>query len=458
MLSAYYRNYNMNVSNFYNWTGGGSSNIYTNLAFGAKIGRRMNLRPSAQYSYTTKKWISIKAELEERISKNSQLSLRYENSLIAKYNSINVTFRYDLPYMSTYLASGLNNKKFQASESARGSLAFGSGNNYVHFDKSSSVGRSGIAVETFVDVNFNDVHDKGEPYAERIKMSCSGGQPLIRDKDSIMRVTGLEPFVEYTIILDESGFQNLAWRLKYKSIKVVSDPNQFKLISIPVHPMGEVTGSVVRDDAGSTGIGRILVNVWNKNGGLVTKVLTESDGFFTYLGLTPGEYTVGIDSMQLNILKFKAEPVPVTVKESVQGDIVDAGTIVLERIPGTEIAEEKVIEKQVIKEPETIKTIIPVVKTKTEKAEGLSVVKIVPLSMEIAVIYYNDGSYCLQLGAYKAMPFAEKLSNKIKRVLPDINIELVEENKIIKVRTERVTSRIEAIRLARRIQSAGLLE
>jgi outer membrane protein OmpA-like peptidoglycan-associated protein len=333
MVSAYYRNYNTNLSNFVNWAGGGSSNMYTNIAFGAKIGKNLNFRPSAQYNYTTEKWISIKAELEKKISPNSQLAVRYENSLLAGSQSINFTFRYDLPYMSTYLAPGLSNKKVQASESARGSFAFGSGNKFVYANKSNAVGRSGVSVQTYVDINFNGVHDKNEPFTECIKMRCSGGQLLDRDKDSIIRVVGLEPFVEYTIILDESGFQNLAWRLPFKTIQLTTDPNQFKKIVIPVQPMGEVTGMVLKDDASSTGIGRILINVWNTKGRLVNKVLTESDGFFSYLGLPPGKYLVGVDTMQLRILRYQADPIAITIKEDVQGDIVDAGTIVLHRRP-----------------------------------------------------------------------------------------------------------------------------
>jgi len=448
MLSGNLSNYTMNLSNFVNWTGTGSSNIYANLTLGAKFGKNINIRPSVQYNYTTQKLISFKTELETKLFTNGHLALRYENNFSGNSSSVNATFRYDFPFMSTNFSSGYGNKQLQASESARGSFAFGSGNKYVRADKRGTVGRSGITIEPFVDINFNGIRDKGEPFTERIKVRCSGGQVFERLNDSILRIVGLEPFTEYTLLLDEAGFESLTWRLPFKNIKVTTDPNQFKKISIPVLPMGEISG-IVNDTKGN-GIGRILIVFKDSRGKEIAKTLSESDGYFSYIGFRPGDYYVGIDSLQLRILKKEVDPVKVIVRPDLQGDIADAGTVVWRNMPG--YVEDTVKEaEQPVSKPGVIEK--PVI----QSMQGLKVTKIVPWSMEIAVIYYSDGSYCLQLGAYSTMPPAEKLRNKIMKAMPDVNIELVEENKIIKVRTERVVNRVKAIKLAIKIQSAGLL-
>jgi len=110
-------------------------------------------------------------------------------------------------------------------------------------------------------------------------------------------------------------------------MKVTTDPNQFKMIMVAVQPMAEIFG-MVADETGK-GIGRIIVRVTDKSGNLVAKVLTESDGYFNYIGFKPGDYKVFVDSLQLDILKFQATPVFSTVLENPDGDVVDAGTIVL---------------------------------------------------------------------------------------------------------------------------------
>ena len=449
MLSGNVRSYSVNMSNFMNWTDAGNSNIYANLSMGYKFGKNVTFRPSTQYNYSTNKFISYKAEIESKIFTVGNASLRFENSLLSNYKSINLSFRYDIPFMSSYVSIGYGSKRIQASESVKGSFAFGSGKKYVHIDKRGSVGRCGISVETFVDLNFNGVRDNGEPTAERIKVRCSGGQVFERDNDSIIRIIGLEPFVSYNLLLDESGFENLTWKLPFKSIRVITDPNQFKKISIPILPMGEISGLIA--DQNGNGIGRILVTFTDSTGNQFAKTLTESDGYFTYIGFKPGKYSISIDSMQLRILHKEVDPIIIDVKPDIEGDIVDAGALVWRNEAG--YVEEVKVPEPAVHRPEP-KEIILV----SKKAQGLSVVKIVPWSMEIAVIYYRDGTYCLQLGAYNNMASAEKAVARIKRTISDISIDLVEENKIVKVRTERATNRIEVIKLARRIQAAGLLK
>jgi hypothetical protein len=86
--------------------------------------------------------------------------------------------------------------------------------------------------------------------------------------------------------------------------------------------MGEASGTVYN---GSNGQGRILVCIYRSDLSLVTRVLTESDGYYSYLGLKPGKYTVRIDAGQLAKLKINSTPefLPITISSSVDGDIVD---------------------------------------------------------------------------------------------------------------------------------------
>lgn len=344
MLNANYRKLNVNMSHFINWSSSGSSNIYANLSAGLKVGKSINIRPSVQYNYSSRNFISFRAEMESRVFKSGHISFRYENNLLSGTSGVGMTFRYELPYMSTYFGGSWGNKQIQTSESVRGSFAFGSGNNYVHADRRNAVGRSGIAIDAFVDVNFNGIHDEGEPSSEPIRVRCSGGQQVLSDKDSIIRIVGLEPFAEYTLTLDESGFQNLAWRLPYKTVKVITDPNQFKVLPVSIQPMGEVAGMVY--DENLNGIGRILVTFSDENGNELFRTLTESDGYYSYVGFKPGNYVVAVDSTQLSILKMTSTPVAVTVKPDVQGDIVDADDLMIQRIKTMEVKQEQVATRE----------------------------------------------------------------------------------------------------------------
>jgi outer membrane protein OmpA-like peptidoglycan-associated protein len=156
---------------------------------------------------------------------------------------------------------------------------------------------------------------------------------IVSKKDSLLRIVGLEPFSDYTLTLDESNFQQLSWKLPYKTIQFTADPNQFKRISMAIQPMGEISGMVVNQSG--RGLGRVIVNLFETAGKQVGRVLTEEDGYFTYIGFKPGTYLVGIDSTQLRILKMTCEPVRVAVKPDVLGDVVDAGTLIMKAIQDT---------------------------------------------------------------------------------------------------------------------------
>ena len=53
--------------------------------------------------------------------------------------------------------------------------------------------------------------------------------------------------------------------------------------------------------------------------------LSESDGYFSYLGLTPGSYTVRLDENQLENLSYQASTLShdIIIRVSVDGDIVN---------------------------------------------------------------------------------------------------------------------------------------
>lgn len=329
-ISGYHGRLNVNVGNFISWTSISSPNIYTTLALGYRMPRNMNIRLSSQYNHTTNNLIFYKGEVEKQIANKGLLTLGYENNILTNFQGINISFRYDLSFMTAFASASIINKQIMSTQNLRGSLAFGSGNRYVHTDKNMAVGRSGISIIPFVDINHNGMQDDDEPLAEKLNVRCNGGQTIYREKDNILRINGLEPFIAYSLIIDELGFDQLSWQVKNKNVKVTTDPNQFKRIYVPVTPMGEVYGNVV-DESGN-GMGRVLVNIFSENDSLVTTIQSESDGYFSYLGLIPGKYMLKVDTLQLRLLEMTADEKEIFINPCVEGDIIDAGNIVLYKI------------------------------------------------------------------------------------------------------------------------------
>jgi cell division protein FtsN len=67
------------------------------------------------------------------------------------------------------------------------------------------------------------------------------------------------------------------------------------------------------------------VNIYNPNSQLSGRTLSEQDGYYSYLGLAPGDYEVKIDSAQLKKLKLLSFPEKqsINIKKSLDGDVVE---------------------------------------------------------------------------------------------------------------------------------------
>jgi hypothetical protein len=316
----------VNLTSNANWTNDIKPFFNTNLSASMRLGRGFTARSQAQIDINTPEIISYKVEVEKRITRMGYASFNYEENIRANTRSVNVAFRYDLPFAQTSVSSRFSNQGVQTTQGLAGSLAFGSGNDYVHADNRSVTGRGGLTLIPFLDINFNNTRDDGEPLIPNLDLRVNGGRFLDREKDSLTRVMDLEPYTSVLIELTNDGFENIAWQLRDKAMRVYIDPNQFKKIEIPVYPMGEVNGMVYIKKGGSLiGQGRILIRIYDSDGNLVKKLMSEIDGYFTFLGLAPGNYHAVVDPEQMAKLGWSHEPAKIefTIEPSEWGDIVD---------------------------------------------------------------------------------------------------------------------------------------
>ncbi len=315
-----------NITTYANWTSGIDPFLNSTLSAALRLGRGYNVRSQAQLDLNKVEMISYRVELEKRISRKGYASVNYEENVRGGTQSINVSFRYDLPFAQANVSSRFSGDDVQTTQGMRGSFAFGSGNGYVHVDNRSVMGRGGLTLVPFLDINFNNKKDDNEPLISGLDVKINGGRFLNREKDTITRIMDLEPYTSYLLEMNNNGFENIAWQLKNKTMRVYIDPNQFKKIEIPVLPMGEVNGMVyIRSGGQLTGQGRIIVQIFTHDGKPVKELLTEADGYFTFLGLAPGKYYASLDTDQMQKLgwDYKPRKIDFTIRPSEWGDIID---------------------------------------------------------------------------------------------------------------------------------------
>jgi len=325
LLSAMTAGINTNFTTSVVYTDPKHPLTYTNIALGFRAGKGIRITPQTQYEYNLKNFSMLKCELEKNLFNKGFLNVSYEKNIAHQTQYFTVGVRYNFSFAQTSVSITKSDNSTSSVQSARGSLLFNDISKTVRLKNQSSVGRGGLVIIPFLDLNNNGVRDADEPKLSGLKLRINGGIVEHNKRDTSISVTGLEAYNNYYIELDRNSFDNVAWQIKKPTMNVSIEPNHYKLIEVPVAVMGEVSGMVyLKNDKGENGLARINVNIYDSNSNLIARTLSEPDGYFTFAGLQPGNYTASIDSAQLLKLNMTSSPLlPFTIKLSKEGDIVD---------------------------------------------------------------------------------------------------------------------------------------
>ncbi len=374
--------------------------LYSNLALAIRLPGGFVIMPQVQYSYTGNNLLSAKARLEKHVLKNGYINLSYEQNFRNNLKLAEAGLRYDFSFAQAGASVRRYDNKTSFIQYARGSLINDRKTKYLGTDNRSNVGRGGITVVPFIDLNSNGKKDPGEPKAYGLNLHSDGGRIEKNDRDTTIRIIGLEPYTKCYIEFDPNSFENIAWRLDKQTYSVVVDPNILKTIEVPVRIVGEATGNVLIESNGEkSGQGRIIVNFYDGKFNPVGKTLTEDDGYYSYFGFAPGKYSVSIDTAQLRKLNMNSDPVSLQfdIGGGIDGDIAEGLDFVLNIIPGDTTPVLPVA-------PE-----LPVVKTDT------TYMILHELTEEVYTI--TEDSWAIQIGAFRSQPYAEGFQRMLEREL-----------------------------------------
>ena len=326
--------------------------VYSDISMAFRLPGKIIFTPQAQYEYNAGKVIGMKGELGKYVNSRGYLNVFYEKNFKSQFESVGIGLRYDFSSALTGLSVALGNHTANLVQSASGSLMYDDRTNYLGFTNRSNIGKGGIIVIPYLDLNGNGRRDNGEPKVSGLTVHINGGRIQNNKTDTTIRVSGLEAYANYLLRLDPA-FENIAWHIRNQTISIIIDPNQFKILEIPVAIAGEVAGMVYRmngkeevrdgavrqDSAKLEGRlrpqDRIIVCFYRSDSTLAGQAVTESDGSFDFSGLAPGTYMAGIAPAQLRKLNMTALPLslPFTILPKRNGDVVEGLRFVLRSVP-----------------------------------------------------------------------------------------------------------------------------
>lgn len=391
--------------------------FYSNLSLATRLPAGFILMPQAQYSYTLNQLLSARVRVEKHLMNRAHLYLSYEQNFRNDIKMGEAGIRYDFSFAQAGMSVRQTNKRTSFVEYARGSIINDRKTRYIGTDNRTNVGRGGISVIAFIDINSNGRKDNDEPKLSGLNLMASGGRVEKSDRDTTIRIFGLEPYTNCFIELDENSFENISWRLPYQSVSVIVDPNILKLVEIPVAVAGEASGTVYIEKEGDRkGIGRIIVEFLTKDLKPAGKILTENDGYYSYLGLAPGDYIARPDSSQIRKLGLRSEPssVSFTVKPGTEGDIIDNLDFILKSVQPLTVTPEPEIITELKPVPQEIKVIQEITEKPVIRKDTTYTI-LHEMTEEVYTI--SEDSWAIQIGAFKSRAYAERFRSMLKKEL-----------------------------------------
>jgi hypothetical protein len=240
--------------------------------------------------------------------------------------------RIDFSFAQTSFSVQKNNRSLTTVQSAKGGLLFHKKSKYLGLSARSNVGKGGIILVSFLDLNCNGYREDGEPRIAGLNIRINGGRIEYNKKDTSIRIVGLEANTNYFIELDGNSFDHIAWQMRKHYLGVTVEANRLKTVEVPVAVVGEVSGSVyLVDNNEHKPMSRLWVCIYGNDSILIARTLTESDGFFSYSGLAPGSFTASVDQEQLHKLGMNSSRVlSFSILPKQDGDVVDGLKFTLE--------------------------------------------------------------------------------------------------------------------------------
>lgn len=330
--TGYGLNFNFTTNLFYSATN--KPLIYSNLSTSLRLPKGFVLIPQVRYEYNADGISLLRTELKKQVFKKGYVQASFDRNFKTNSSYLQMGFRYDFEKISTGFSSSFTKNQASFSQSASGSLIFEPKADFIDFNNKTSVGRASMKFIPFLDTNGNGKRDPNEPPVIGMQILLNGGERKINSKDGTTVITALEPYVKNHVELNTNSINNIAWRVNHKTLNITLNPNQLKIIEIPVVVVGEVGGTVNRNENGKLiGTGGLKINIYDTDNVLTTTILSEPDGYFSFLGLKSGRYSAKIDSLQLQKLQMKAEPAntPFEIENGVDGAIVDNIEFVLHK-------------------------------------------------------------------------------------------------------------------------------
>ena len=230
---------------------------------------------------------------------------------------------------------------------------------YMTSEKSADSGR--VSARVFYDRNNNAVFDKGDLPIEGARVNAPQVQKQAQtDENGVALLTGLNKYTPTDVVVEKNSLEDPFWEPSQKGNSVVPRPGHAELVEIPVIATSEIEGVVrlAKKDGNKDPLPNARLQLVDENGEVADETRSEYDGFYLFMKVPPGKYSIRLHPDDTARFNAQAEGLGEILIGS-DGDVVSGRDLVLhKKTAAPEVLAQTPVEPQV---PPPAKALVPAV-------------------------------------------------------------------------------------------------
>lgn len=218
---------------------------------------------------------------------------------------------------------------------------------YMTSEKSADSGR--VSARVFYDRNNNAVFDQGDQPIEGAKVSAPQLYTQAKtNEDGVALLTGLKKYTPTDVVVEKDTLEDPFWEPSQQGNSIVPRPGHAELVEIPVIATSEIEGVVRLDkkDGDKAPLPNTRIQLVDENGDVADETRSEYDGFYLFMKVPPGRYSIRLHPDEAVRFNAQDEGVGEIVIGS-DGDVMSGRDLVLhKKLAAPEVLAQSPVETQ----------------------------------------------------------------------------------------------------------------
>jgi hypothetical protein len=179
----------------------------------------------------------------------------------------------------------------------------------IHQNSRGLTNTGSIAVRVFDDLNMNAVFDDGEQVIPGVKVKAlQVFKQGITDADGIAMLTGIASFRTSDIEIDKTTLPDPFLVPLIEGVSITFRNGLIDTLDFPMAIGSDIEGLIsFSDGVDISQRQNVIVELRNKKSRLIKTTKTEFDGYYVFIGVLPGEYTVSIANESILAFEIKSK-------------------------------------------------------------------------------------------------------------------------------------------------------